>query len=186
MKNFYGSILLRPADAVAAAQIRRRIEGDKSMRLRALSESEYFREQTKTAAPIQMFGAVLALMMSLGAAFAAMNTLYASVSARAREIGTLRVLGFRRRTIYFSFMVESLLVALAGGLLGGALSLPMNGLLTGTFNWSTFSEVAFEFRVTAGLLGLGLLFALLMGALGGWLPARWAARRDVLEALRGG
>lgn len=185
-RSFYGSILLRPADAAAAAQIRQRIEIDKSMRLRALNETEYFGEQTRTAAPIQIFGAALALIMSLGAAFAAMNTMYASVGARAREIGTLRVLGFRRRAIYASFMVESLFVALAGGVLGDALSLPMNGLLTGTFNWSTFSEVAFEFRVTPGLLGLGLVFALVMGLLGGLLPARWAARRDVLEALRSG
>lgn len=183
-RSFYGSIVLRPVDGVAAGRIRERIENDKSMRLRALNETEYFREQTKTAAPIQIFGATLAAIMSIGAAFAAMNTMYASVGARAREIGTLRVLGFRRRAIYLSFILEALLVALAGGVLGGALSLPMNGLATGMFNWATFAEVAFEFRVTAGLLVLGLAFALVMGALGGLLPARWAARRDVLDSLR--
>lgn len=183
-RSFYGSIVLRPVDGAAAGRIRERIENDRSMRLRALGETEYFREQTKTAAPIQIFGATLAAIMSIGAAFAAMNTMYASVAARAQEIGTLRVLGFRRRAIYLSFLLEALLVALAGGVLGGALSLPINGLVTGMFNWSTFAEVAFEFRVTAGLLALGLAFALVMGVLGGLLPARWAARRDVLDSLR--
>lgn len=183
-RTFYGSIVLRPADPAAAERLRERIAGDRSMRLRALTETEYFSEQTKTAAPIQIFGAALAGFMSLGAAFAAMNVLYASVGARAREIGTLRVLGFRRRSLYASFLVESLLVALAGGVLGCLLALPMHGLATGTFNWSTFAEVAFEFRVTPDLLALGMAFALVMGALGGLLPARWAARRDVLESLR--
>ena len=183
-RSFYGSIVLRPADVAAANQIRQRIESDRSMRLRALTETEYFSEQTKTAAPIQIFGAALAAFMSLGAAFAAMNIMYASVGARAREIGTLRVLGFRRRSIYASFLIEALIVALAGGVLGCLLALPINGLATGMFNWSTFAEVAFEFRVTAGLLLLGLAFALVMGALGGLLPARWAARREVLESLR--
>ena len=183
-RSFYGSIVLRPVDDDAARRIRERVENDRSMRLRALSETEYFQEQTKTAAPIQIFGTALAIIMSIGAAFAAMNTMYAGIGARAREIGTLRVLGFRRRAIYLSFILEALLVALAGGVLGGALSLPMNGLVTGMFNWSTFAEVAFEFRVTAGLLGLGLAFALAMGVLGGLLPARWAAHRDVLESLR--
>ncbi|MEY2411112.1 MAG: putative transport system permease protein [Verrucomicrobiota bacterium] len=185
-RTFYGSMVLRPSDPSEAIRIRARIEEDKSMRLRVLTEQDYFREQTKTAAPIQILGTALAVVMSVGAAFAAMNTLFASVGARGREIGTLRVLGFRRRAIYVSFLVESVAVALAGGFLGGMMALPMNGLLTGMFNWSTFSEVAFEFRVTAGLLGLGLLFALMMGVLGGLLPARWAARRDILDALRGG
>ncbi len=185
-RTFYGSILLRPVDATAAATLKRRIESDKQLQLRVLTESDYYREQTKTAAPIRIFGAVLAAIMSLGAGFSAMNTMYASVGARAREIGTLRVLGFRRRSIYVSFLCESLVVAAAGGTLGCLLALPMNGLATGTFNWSTFAEVSFEFRVTGGLLARGMAFALVMGVLGGLLPARLAARQPVLDALRAG
>ena len=171
-------------DAAAASVLKERIESDKQMQLRVLTESDYYREQTKTAAPIQIFGSVLAAIMSIGAAFSAMNTMYASVGARSREIGTLRVLGFRRASIYLAFMLESVLVAALAGLLGCVLALPMHGLATGAFNWSTFAEVAFEFRITATLLLAGMAFALVMGVLGGLLPARLAARKPVLEALR--
>jgi putative ABC transport system permease protein len=183
-RSFYGSIVLRPVDSAAAARLIQRIEGDRQMRLHVLTEADYYREQTKTAAPLQIFGAALAAIMSIGAGFSAMNTMYASVGARSREIGTLRVLGFRRRSIYASFLLEALLLAAASGVVGCALSLPMNGLATGTFNWTTFAEVAFEFRITPGLLAGGMIFALLIGALGGVLPARWAARQPVLDALR--
>jgi putative ABC transport system permease protein len=183
-RSFYGSVVVRPVDDAAAGALIQRIAADRAMQLRALTESEYYREQTKTAGPIRIFGAALAAIMSVGAAFAAMNTMYASVSARAREIGTLRVLGFRRRSIYAAFLLESVLVAVAGGVLGCALALPMHGLATGAFNWTTFAEVAFEFRVTGALLAAGMAFALVMGVLGGLLPARWAARRPVLDALR--
>ncbi|MBI2925780.1 MAG: ABC transporter permease [Verrucomicrobia bacterium] len=183
-RSFYGSVLLRPADESASQALIARIEGDRSMQLRALTEKEYYAEQTKTAAPIQIFGAALALVMSIGAAFSAMNTMYAFVGARTREIGTLRVLGFRPGSIYASFMIEALLIATLGGALGCVLALPMHGIATGTFNWSTFAEVAFEFRITPGLMALGMVFALVMGTLGGLLPARFAARKPVLEALR--
>jgi len=183
-RSFYGSIVCRPVDEVAAAALIRRIESDKQMQLRALTETEYFRQQTKTAAPIQIFGACLAAIMSIGAAFSAMNTMYAAVGSRAREIGTLRVLGFRPRSVYVAFLLESLVVAAMGGLLGCVLALPLHGVATGTFNWTTFAEVGFECRITAGLLLGGMLFALIMGALGGVLPARLAARKPVLEALR--
>src|SRR5260221_1925901 len=183
-RTFYGSILLRPRDAAAASALKERIESDKQMQLRVLTESDYYREPTKTAAPIRIFGSVLAAIMSIGAAFSAMNTMYASVGARSKEIGTLRVLGFRRTSIYLAFMLESVLMAALAGLLGCVLALPMHGLATGAFNWSTFAEVAFEFRITATLLLAGMAFALVMGVLGGLLPARLAARKPVLEALR--
>lgn len=136
------------------------------------------------AGPIQFMGGFLATIMSIGAAFSAMNTMYAAVGARTREIGTLRVLGFRRRSIYLSVMIESLLLSLAGGLLGCLLALPIHGLSTGTFGWNTFSELAFEFRITGELLAKGLVFALAMGVVGGLLPARLAARMKILDALR--
>lgn len=183
-RSFYCSMTIQPESANAAAALIRRIESDKGRQLRALTEPEYYQSQTKTAGPIQMLGACLAALMSIGAAFSAMNTMYATVGARAREIGTLRALGFKPGSIYVSFLLESMLLAFAGGLLGCLLSLPLNGLATGTFNWSTFAEVAFEFQITGGLLLAGMAFALVMGALGGLLPARWAARQPLLEALR--
>jgi len=183
-RTFYGSILLRPTNDDAIAALRKRLEADKQLQLRVLTETEYYAEQTKTAAPIRIFGAALAAIMSIGAAFAAMNAMYASVGTRAREIGTLRVLGFRRRSIYVAFLIESLVIAIVGGVLGCALSLPMHGVATGAFNWSTFAEVAFEFRITPALLGAGVFFALGMGMLGGILPARFAAKQPILLALR--
>ena len=183
-RSFYGSVLLRPRDEAAGASLIKRLEADKDLFVRVLPETEYYKEQTKNAGPIQFMGSFLAIIMSIGAAFAAMNTMYASVGARTREIGTLRVLGFRRRDIYLSFLIEAVLLALAGGILGCIASLPINGMATGTMSWTTFSEVAFEFRITGELLAKGLAFSLVMGVLGGLLPARVAARKPVLDALR--
>jgi putative ABC transport system permease protein len=183
-RNFYGSMLLRPESEVAAEAIARRIESDRTLSARVLKEVDYYKEQTKTAGPIQFMGGFLATIMSIGAAFSAMNTMYAAVGARTREIGTLRVLGFSRRAIYASFILESILLATAGGIMGCAISLPLNGVATGTFSWTTFSEVAFEFRITPELLFRGMLFAIGMGIAGGLLPARMAAQKPVLAALK--
>ena len=184
-RSFYGSILLRPsADAGAVAILTNRIESNRDLSVRVLTESDYYKEQTNTGAPIQFLGKFLAIVMSIGAVFSAMNTMYAAVGARIREIGTLRVLGYKRRDIYVSFLLESVLLALLGGALGCLFALPLNGLATGTLSWTTFTEVAFEFRITGALLAKGMAFALVMGVLGGLLPARLAARKPVLDALR--
>jgi putative ABC transport system permease protein len=183
-RNFYGSVLMRSASPDAAEALTRRMESDRTVQVKVMPEAEYYREQTKAAAPIQFMGGFLATVMSIGAAFSAMNTMYAAVGARTREVGTLRVLGFRRRDIYLSFMIESILLALLGGAVGCLVSLPMNGIATGTLGWTTFAEVAFEFRITGELLSKGMAFAVAMGILGGLLPARVAARKPVLDALR--
>lgn len=184
-RSFYGSVLLRPVqDAAAIATLTNRMTSDRTLQVRVLPETEYYKDQTKQAGPIQFVGAFLATIMSIGAAFSAMNTMYATVSSRTREVGTLRVLGFKRRDIYLSFMLESIVLSLLGGALGCVLSLPLNGIATGTFSWTTFAEVAFEFRITGELLMKGMTFALVMGVLGGLLPARLAARKPVLDALR--
>ena len=183
-RNFYGSMLLRPVDDTASAALVARIEGDRTLSARVLKETDYYKDQTKTAGPIQFMGGFLATIMSIGAAFSAMNTMYAAVGARTREIGTLRVLGFKRRAIYVSFLLESILLAGIGGVIGCLISLPLNGVATGTFSWTSFSEVAFEFRITPELLGKGMVFALVMGMVGGLLPARMAARKPVLVALK--
>ncbi len=183
-RDFYGSVVLRPSGDAAAQAITDRLHKDRRFNLNVLTETEYYREQTKSAGLFQFLASFLAVIMSIGAAFSAMNTMYAAVGARTREIGTLRVLGFRRREIYVSILVESMMLSLLGGVLGCALALPMNGLATGTMSQTTFAEVAFEFRITGELLVKGLLFALVMGVIGGLLPARLAARKPVLDALR--
>jgi ABC-type antimicrobial peptide transport system permease subunit len=120
----------------------------------------------------------------VGSCFAAMNTMYAAVARRGREIGTLRVLGFSRFSILTSFLAESLLLALLGGLLGCLLVLPLNNITTGIGNFVTFSEITFNFSVTPTIMAIGLVFALILGALGGLFPARNAARKEILNALR--
>lgn len=183
-RNFYGSVLIRPLDTAAAVQLGERIVADRMLSVVPKSEVAYYREQTKSAGLFQFLASFLAIIMSIGAAFSAMNTMYAAVGARTREIGTLRVLGFRRREIYLSILIESVMLALLGGALGCLLSLPMNGLATGTMSQTTFAEVAFQFQITGELLGKAMIFALVMGVLGGLLPARMAARKPVLDALR--
>ena len=180
----YSSLLLRPVDEAAKAQIIKRIENDKRLQLLAFTESDYYAKQTMTATPIKWLGGFLATAMSIGAIFAAMNTMYASVGARTREIGTLRVLGFRRRTIVISFLIEGALLALIGGMLGSVLSLFGNGYATGTISFETFSETVFEFTITPGLIGKGLLFSILVGILGTLLPALRASRLPVIDALK--
>jgi putative ABC transport system permease protein len=124
--------------------------------------------------------------MGIGAVFAAMNTMYAAVSARTTEIGTLRALGFRPGAVLGSFLLESLALAVAAGILGVILALPINGFSTSFGNFVTFSTMAFAFRVTPAVVLQALLFAAVMGVLGGWLPARQAMRMQVVEALRKG
>lgn len=178
------SVLLRAVDQAAVRQIIERIEGDRRYNLTAQPEAEYYSEQTRAAGPIKALGMFIALVMGIGACFAAMNTMYAAVAYRTREIATLLVLGFRRRSILLSFLIEAMLLALAGGLLGGLMALPVNGLTTGTANWRTFSDIAFAFRVTPRLLLAGMIFAALVGLFGGLLPARRAARQTPAAALR--
>jgi putative ABC transport system permease protein len=122
--------------------------------------------------------------MAVGSSFAAMNTMYAAVARRSREVGTLRVLGFARGSILTSFFLESMILSLIGGILGCILVLPLNGLTTGILSQTSFSELAFHFRTGPQALGIGIAFALIMGAIGGLLPARTAARKEILTALR--
>ncbi|HWH69156.1 MAG TPA: ABC transporter permease [Candidatus Sulfotelmatobacter sp.] len=180
----YSSVLVRVTSQAAAEQLMQRIESDKRLPLRADFEVKYYSEQTRTALPIKILGNFLATAMSIGAVFAAMNTLYASVGARTREIGTLRVLGYRRRTILASFIIEGALLAAIGGALGCLLSLPLHGYSTGTLSFNSFSEVVFEFRITPWLAAKGMLFSLIVGVIGSLLPAIRAARLPVIAALK--
>ena len=183
-RQSYSSVLVRAASPAAALAISAKIDTDKRLPLRADSEVKYYSEQTSTALPIKILGNFLATAMSIGAVFAAMNTMYASVGARTREIGTLRVLGFRRRTILAGFILEGALLAAIGGVLGCLLSLPLHGYSTGTMSFNTFSETVFQFRITPWLACKGILFAIAVGILGSLLPAIRAARLPVIASLK--
>lgn len=185
-RESFSSVLLRATDEAAVKEIINRIENDRRYNLLAQPEVEYYEEQTKAAGPIKLLGMFIAIVMGIGACFAAMNTMYAAVTYRTREIATLRVLGFKRGSILLSFLTESLLLALIGGLIGCVLVLPIHGITTGTANWQTFSEIAFAFRITPELLLWGMSFAALMGLFGGIFPARQAARQSPAAALREG
>ena len=178
------SALVRAADPVALRALIRTIEGERALNASAQTEREYFDSQTVSALPVRWMTTFIAIVMAIGSGLAAMNTMYSAVARRAAEIGTLRVLGFSRGRILLSFLIESLLLSALGGAIGCLLALPLGLVRTGIGNFVTFSEIAFNFRVTPGIAATGMLFALLMGALGGLLPARAAARKEILTALR--
>lgn len=180
----YSSALVRLESEDAAAALKKQLEGERRLKMKVIREVDYYKEQTRTAGPIRALGNFLAVVMSVGALFAAMNTLYASIGARTREIGTLRVLGFRRRSILLGFLLEGALLAAAGGVLGCLFALPMHGYSTGTLGWETFSEVVFDFRISPGLAAQGIGFAILVGLLGSLFPALRASRLPVIAALK--
>jgi putative ABC transport system permease protein len=183
-RDMYSSFLIRPIDEAAGVKLIERIEADRRFKLKAEKEVAYYREQTMTAAPIKWLGNFLAVTMSIGAVFAAMNTMYAAVGARTREIGTLRVLGFRRRAVIVALLLEGGFLALLGGLLGCAIAFYWNGYTTATMGMETFSEIVFEFSVTPKLVIEGLIFAVTVGLIGTLLPAIRAARLPVIAALK--
>jgi len=183
-RDMYSSFLIRPADAAAGEKLMARIEADRRFKLKAEKEVDYYRKQTMTAAPIKWLGNFLAVTMSIGAVFAAMNTMYAAVGSRTREIGTLRVLGFRRRAVIVALLLEGGFLALLGGVLGCAIAFYWNGYTTATMGMETFSEIVFEFRVTPRLVIEGLIFAVTVGLIGTLLPAIRAARLPVIAALK--
>jgi putative ABC transport system permease protein len=123
-------------------------------------------------------------VMAVGAVFGALNTMYSMISERSREVATMRAIGFGSGSVTLSFIFEALLISLLGGILGCVFVLPVNGLTTGAMNWQTFSHVAFAFSITPALIVGGIIFALLMGLVGGVPPAVRAATRPVASALR--
>ncbi len=183
-RQVYSSVYVQVEDAAQLEDLATRIRHDQRLKLDAKSETQYYAEQVGVGKVIQAYALFIGIVMAIGSVFAAMNAMYGAVLSRFREIGILRVLGFSQQSILLSFALESLLLALCGGVLGCLLALPINGLSTGTTNFQTFSEVAFAFRVTPGLLMWGMTFAALIGLGSGFMPALRAARRPLLEALR--
>ncbi len=174
---------LRAADDAPA--FRKRLLEDPRMQVQIDRETDYYRKASAQMTTfITTLGSLVALVMGLGAVFAALNTMYAAVAERTREIATIRALGFTEGSVVLAMVIEALLVASLGGLLGCLLALPVNGITTQTMNFQTFSHLAFAFRVTPDVLGAGFAFALLMGLVGGIPPAVRAARLPVAHALR--
>jgi putative ABC transport system permease protein len=178
------SALIRAADRDSMQALMNDLSDDRRLNVDAVSEKSYYEAQTTSAAPIQFLGIFVAIIMAVGSSFAAMNTMYAAVARRSAEIGTLRVLGFSKFGIMVSFLIESLLLSLLGGVIGCLLVLPLNNFTTGIGSFVTFSEFTFDFRITPGIMFTGVVFALVMGALGGLFPAASAARKEILTALR--
>ena len=161
------------------------ITSDPTLNVDVTREIDYYAKQSTTMTTlITVLGGLVAAIMAIGAVFGALNTMYSAVSERGREIATMRAVGFTGSSVVFSFLVEALLIALVGGLLGCIAVLPLNGLTTSTMNFQTFSNLAFAFKITPDLLAKGVFFALVMGVIGGLLPAIRAAAQPVASALR--
>jgi putative ABC transport system permease protein len=177
------TVRLRSPDDFAAFEAG--LKGDPRLNVQAKRERDYYESQSQVVSTlINAVGMLIAAIMGLGAVFGALNTMYSAVSERSREIAVLRAIGFGGGSIVLSFLVEALIIALAGGILGCLAVLPINGITTGTINWQTFSHLAFAFRITPDLMALGMVFALVMGAVGGLPPAIRAARANVAHTLR--
>jgi putative ABC transport system permease protein len=181
----FASAYLRGTDAAAANALKNAVSDDQRLKLDGMLETDYYAKQTSSGGAIKVVGYVVGIIMGIGSIFAAMNTMYAAVAYRSREIATLRVIGFSRPSILTSFVFESLVLSLLGGVVGILLMLPFNGLTTGTSNQVTFSEVVFSLRITPVVALTALVFALVMGFFGGLAPAWHAARQNILTALRG-
>jgi putative ABC transport system permease protein len=178
------SLTVRLTNPAVLASFDKDIRGNPQIQVKADSERKYYEDLAgSVATALIMLASFVAIVMGIGAVFGAMNTMYAIVSQRTREIGTLRALGFSRFSILFSFVMESVLLAIIGGVLGCLIALPMNGYTAAT-GTNAFSELAFAFKVTPSLLIIGLSFAVLMGFVGGLLPALRAARMPITRALR--
>ena len=183
-QDSFNSVLIRATDAAAVPALVRSLEDDRRLNVSAMTERDYYDRQTSAGAPMQFLGVLISAIMAVGSSFAAMNTMYAAVARRSKEIGTLRALGFSRGSIMLSFLIESLLLSMLGGILGCVLVLPLNNVTTGVGSFVTFSEIAFNFRVDPASMITGIAFAMVVGAIGGLFPARMAAHKDVLVALR--
>jgi ABC-type lipoprotein release transport system permease subunit len=179
------SLVVRMKDPADIASLDQWIRAQPNLQLQAVEERKYYEDQAGPLGTIlrQLAGFVAAIM-GVGAVFGAMNTMYAIVAARTREIGTLRALGFSRRAILTAFLIESVFLALIGGAVGCLLALPMNGYSTGTGQTQSFSELAFAFRITPDIMTNCMVFAAVMGVVGGLLPAFRGARLPITSALR--
>lgn len=181
----YSSIILQLNDMSRFDSLKARLEGDPRLTVEAKRESVFYAEQSEVLANfIGYLGLTLSVIFSIGATIGAMITMYASVANRTAEIGTLRALGFRSRSILTVFLAESLLLGLVGGAIGLFFASFMQLLTISTMNWQSFAELAFSFTLNPAIVAKSLAFALFMGLIGGFLPAMRAARLNIVDALR--
>ena len=178
------SVLVRATDPVSLDALKHSMEDDPRLNASTLTEKEYYQSQTASGAPLEFLGIFVSIIMAIGSGFATMNIMYAAVTRRGKEIGTLKTLGFSEGSILLSFLSESVLLAALAGVLGCVIALPLNWVTTGVGSMVSFSEIAFRFHVSFKSLFIGFVFAVVLGAVGGLLPARAAARKEILSALR--
>jgi len=184
-RDSFTSVLLRAKDQSTLEALAKRISEDQRLHLKAMAERTFYEDQQGIASGVLKGLAVfISFIMAVGAGFAGMNTMYAAVARRTKEIGTLRVLGFGRLSILVAFVLESLAIAILGVGIGILLALPLNFVSTGTSNFATFSEIAFNFRVTPDLMLSALIFGMGIGLLGSLLPSIRASRFKIVDALR--
>ena len=183
--NIFQSATVHLTSPAAFQEFKDSVTSDPRLTVDAVREVDYYAKQsTVMTRLITVLGGIVALIMAVGAVFGALNTMYSAVAERGREIATMRALGFSTLNVLLSFLFEALLISIVGGILGCLAVLPLNGLTTSTMNFQTFSNLAFAFKITFDLLLMGILFALVMGVLGGLLPAIRASIRPVAVALR--
>lgn len=181
----FSALIFKLADTERFDAVKQDIESDPRLTLEAKRETRFYADQSELLAKfISVLGTVISVIFSIGAIIGAMITMYASVASRTAEIGTLRALGFSRGAILLAFLVEALLLGLAGGIIGLVAASFMQALSISTMNFQTFAEIAFSFTLTPGIVAASLTFALAMGLLGGFLPAARAARMKIVDALR--
>jgi len=183
-RDAYSSVILRPNDRDAFESIKAAIKNDNRLKFDVRSEYQYYADQTNGLMGIVVLVAIVTIFMTIGAILGTMNTMFSAIASRGRELATMRALGFKRRTILLSVIIESAFISLLGGIAGLLLALPVNAISTGTTNFVTFSEVAFNFRIDSHVALTGILIALTAGIVGGALPALAAARMPITKALR--
>ncbi|MBA4368083.1 MAG: ABC transporter permease [Desulfobacterium sp.] len=185
-ENLFQSMTARLISPESLKSLKDALNTDPRLTVTIKSEIDYYADQSVMVSTlINVLGFLVAGAMGIGAIFGALNTMYSAVSTRNREIATLRAIGFRERDVVISFLLESLLIAFLGGLLGSLIILPINGYTASTINWQTFSHMSFAFAITPDILIQGILFSLLLGFFGGLFPAIRAAHTPIAPALRG-
>ena len=184
--GYFQTFVFRMKDPSRYEQTKKALEADPRLQIQVKREREFYAAQSELfTVLITAIGTFITVIMAVGAVFGAANTMYASIGARTREIATLLVLGFGPGSVMLSFVVESVIIAVIGGLVGCVLSLPMNGITSSTTNFQSFSEMAFQFRITPQILLQGVLFAAVLGLVGGFFPDLKASRQSLSRALRG-
>ena len=183
-RPIYSSILMRAASVEEAKQAAERIEGDQRFELNAIDQKTYFAAQTVSSVPLKALAFFIAVIMGIGSCFAIMNMMYGAVMSRQQEIASMRALGFRKHSIMGSFLAESAILGLLGGVAGCIMASLFHGYSAGTSNMAAFTEVVFNFRITPRIVVSGMCFAVVIGILGGLLPSRKAATVRLIDALR--